>query len=56
MNEINLTTMHHFICAMCDCKKCVRGTDECDFEKWKKKRADKENDSDTDKVDKESIE
>ena len=29
------TQMHHFICAMCDRTKCVRGTDKCKFEKWK---------------------
>lgn len=27
--------MHHFICSWCDNNKCVRGTDKCEFEKWK---------------------
>ena len=31
------TSMHHLICAMCDNNKCVRGTKECEFEKWKEK-------------------
>jgi len=31
------TQMHHFICAFCDNKKCVRGTDKCEFEQWKRK-------------------
>jgi hypothetical protein len=39
MNDepITETSMHHLICAMCDNAKCVRGTKECEFEKWKKK-------------------
>lgn len=37
MNDepITETSMHHLICAMCDNAKCVRGTKECEFEKWK---------------------
>lgn len=35
--QITETSMHHLICAMCDNEKCVRGTKECEFEKWKKK-------------------
>lgn len=34
---ITETSMHHLICAMCDNDKCVRGTKECEFEKWKEK-------------------
>lgn len=34
---ITETSMHHFICAMCDNDKCVRGTKECEFEQWKEK-------------------
>lgn len=30
--------MHDFICAWCDNPKCVRGTDKCEFEQWKKKK------------------
>lgn len=35
---ITETSMNHLICAMCDNDKCVRGTKECEFEKWKKKQ------------------
>lgn len=40
--SISETTMHHFICAWCDNEKCVRGTKECEFEKWKKKQESEE--------------
>lgn len=50
INDINIesekpiteTSMHHLICAMCDNEKCVRGTKECEFEKWKKKESEEE--------------
>ena len=40
--QITETSMHHLICAMCDNEKCVRGTKECEFEKWKKKQESEE--------------
>ena len=39
---ITETSMHHLSCAMCDNAKCVRGTKECEFEKWKKKEESEE--------------
>jgi hypothetical protein len=44
MNDepITETSMHHLICAMCDNAKCVRGTKECEFEKWKKEQESEE--------------
>lgn len=39
---ITETSMHHFICAMCDNDKCVHETKECEFEKWKKKQESEE--------------
>lgn len=35
---ITETSMHHLICSFCDNDKCVRGTKECEFEKWKEKQ------------------
>lgn len=41
---ITITEMHAFVCAFCDNPKCVRGTDKCEFEQWKK-RKERENDN-----------
>lgn len=42
--QITETQMHHFICAWCDNLKCVRGTDKCEFEQWKKRKDEEQND------------
>lgn len=42
MSEISETKMHHLICAFCDNPKCVRGTEKCEFEQWKRQRAESE--------------
>lgn len=35
--------MRYWICCpMCDKEKCIRGTEECDAEKWEKERENKE--------------
>ena len=44
---ITETSMHHLICAMCDNKKCVRGTKDCEFEKWKKTQKARNNNEDS---------
>ncbi len=34
-----LSNMKYYVCCpMCDKEKCVRGTEECDAEKWLKER------------------
>ena len=33
-------------CPMCDKEKCVRGTEECDAEKWEKERESNEQTTD----------
>lgn len=43
--HISETSMHHFVCAFCDNDKCVRGTKECEFEQWKAKESEKENEN-----------
>lgn len=42
MSEISETKMHHLICAFCDNPKCVRGTEKCEFEQWKRQQAESE--------------
>jgi hypothetical protein len=42
MNEISEVKMHHLICAFCDNSKCVRGTEKCEFEQWKRQHAKSE--------------
>lgn len=35
--------MRYWICCpMCDADKCVRGTEECDAEKWEKEKEGEE--------------
>ena len=45
--EITETKMHHFICALCDNERCVRGTPECEFEEWKERQEEKDEIRDT---------
>ena len=42
MSEISEVKMHHLICAFCDNPKCVRGTEKCEFEQWKRQHAKSE--------------
>lgn len=35
--ENGMSNMKYYVCCpMCDKEKCVRGTEECDAEKWEK--------------------
>ncbi len=37
---------YYVCCPMCDKEKCVRGTEECDAEKWAKERESNEQTTD----------
>ena len=41
LEEIN-RIKYMVCCPMCDSKKCVRGTDFCEAEKWAKSKAESE--------------
>ena len=41
MTVQEIDTMKYKVCCpMCDNKKCVRGTDKCESERWAKKRSE----------------
>ncbi len=43
LDEIN-NLKYKVCCPLCDNDECVRGTDKCDAEIWKKKMMEEQND------------